>query len=55
MREILIAKALRDKTFDVIEHAVFMFEIEGIAEYAAINSCATESQVTIRKANASVP
>ena len=27
----LIAKALRDKTFDVIEHAVFMFEIEGIS------------------------
>jgi thymidylate synthase (FAD) len=27
----LIAKAIRDKTFDVIEHAVFMFEIEGIS------------------------
>jgi len=27
----LIAKALRDKTFDVIEHAVFMFELEGIS------------------------
>src|SRR5579864_2609563 len=27
----LISKALRDKTFDVIEHAVFMFEIEGIS------------------------
>jgi thymidylate synthase (FAD) len=27
----LIAKALRDKTFDVIEHAVFMFEIEGVS------------------------
>ncbi len=27
----LIAKALRDKTFDVIEHAVFMFEVEGIS------------------------
>jgi len=27
----LIAKALKDKTFDVIEHAVFMFEIEGIS------------------------
>ncbi|MGI0090964.1 MAG: FAD-dependent thymidylate synthase [Nitrososphaerales archaeon] len=27
----LISKALRDKTFDVIEHAVFMFEIEGVS------------------------
>jgi thymidylate synthase (FAD) len=27
----LIAKAIRDKTFDVIEHAVFMFEIEGVS------------------------
>ncbi len=27
----LIAKALRDKTYDVIEHAVFMFEIEGVS------------------------
>ncbi|MDH2899728.1 MAG: FAD-dependent thymidylate synthase [archaeon] len=27
----LITKALRDKTFDVIEHAVFMFEIEGVS------------------------
>ena len=27
----LIAKALKDETFDVIEHAVFMFEIEGIS------------------------
>jgi thymidylate synthase (FAD) len=27
----LITKALKDKTFDVIEHAVFMFEIEGIS------------------------
>jgi thymidylate synthase (FAD) len=27
----LIARALRDKTFDVIEHAVFMFELEGIS------------------------
>jgi thymidylate synthase (FAD) len=27
----LITKAIRDKTFDVIEHAVFMFEIEGVS------------------------
>ena len=27
----LISKAIRDKTFDVIEHAVFMFEIEGVS------------------------
>jgi thymidylate synthase (FAD) len=27
----LVKRAIRDKTFDVIEHAVFMFEIEGIS------------------------
>lgn len=27
----LISKAIRDKTFDVIEHAVFMFEIEEVS------------------------